>query len=163
MTEISEQPENRIPGSTDLLSPNKFKIVIGRFPKVDFFTQRVPLPTITLGRTIKTTNREVDIKYPGDKLEYEDLIVSILIDEGLEGYEEIHKWMNEAALAEDDNDFFSDMSILVLTNNSNKNKTFTFHNCFPQTIGNILFDTTATEDQPLSVDVIFNFSHFTIT
>lgn len=161
---IETQPLNSSPETTNLLSPNKYQVVISKFPNVNYFTQRVPIPTVTLGQAVQATNQEVDIKWPGDKLEFEDLILSVMMDENLAGYQEIYDWLFECASSEmHEDDVFSDISIIMLTNNSNKNKILKFHNAWPQTLGNILMDVTATEDQPLSTDIIFKYTHFTIT
>lgn len=151
------------PETTDYLSVNKYKILIHKYPNVEFFAQRIPIPTVTLGSTIQFTNREHDIKIPGDKVEYEDLIVSFIVDENMDTFKEILDWLQMAAadeLAHDE--IFSDISIISLTNNSNANKIFKFYNAWPQTITNILLDVTTTEDQPPTVDVIFKYTHFTL-
>jgi len=147
----------------NLLSPNKYKVVIERFPTVDMFTQRVPLPSVTLGSSMYYTNQDTDIKLPGDKIEYEDLIISLLVDKDLNGIIEILKWIQSAATSDNHMDMLSQISIQTLTNNSNANRKITFYNCFPQTMSNILFDVSETEDNPPSIDAIFKYSHYTIT
>lgn len=160
---IGQQPVNFKPSTTDLLSTNRFRVVIGRFPSVNYFTQRVPIPSIVLGQTRQFTNAPEDIKWPGDKIEYDDLLISFIIDENLAGMVEIIAWIQQAGSSEMGADVFSDITIVTLTNNSNANKTFTFHNAWPQTVSSFTLDTTQNEDQPLTADVIFKFSHFTLT
>lgn len=157
-------PEAFKPQSTDLLSANKFFVVINRFPKINFYTQRIPIPNVTLGSSIYYTNQDVDIKVPGDKIEYDDLILSLLMDENLSGYIEIYDWLRACANSEleEKDDLYSTLSIIFLTNNSQKNITFKFHNCFPYAIGGSGIDVSESEDQPLTMDVIFKYSHFTI-
>lgn len=146
----------------NLLSPNKFRIVINRFKDVSMFAQRVVIPGATMGTPMRPTNRYTDYFELGDKILYEDLIVSFLLDEDLETQESILQWMKEGASSELDSERFSDLSLIVLTNNSNKNKTYKFYNTFPYTTTSAMLDTGLTEDNPLTLDVIFKFSHYEI-
>lgn len=149
--------------TTDLFSTNRWQIVMERFPATEFFTNRVPIPSVTLGTTIQATNCEVDIKLPGDKLEYEDLILSVQLDEHFQGYCEILSWINWAVKNENNNEeTFSDISIMLNTVHDTTSKVLTFYNCFPYTMSNIMLDHTETEDQILTYDVMFKYTHFDI-
>jgi len=155
------QPEGPNVTNYNNLSPNKFKIVIDRFPGVNFFAQRVMVPDVSIGQTPIHTNRAVDYNVVGDKIVFADLIVSFLIDEDLKSYGEILNWIYKAGDSELDAPF-CDLKIIALTNNSNSNRQFKFCNAFPHTLGSVLFDSTVSEDQPLSMDVMFKFSHFVL-
>ena len=144
------------------LSPNKFKVVINLFPDTSFWAQRVVLPTITLGQNLVPTNKSIRWTTPGDTLEYDDLIISFIVDEDMIGYRKIKKWQEDTVNRERPDERFSDMQILLLTNNSNKNLSFKFKNTYPYLISTVLMDTTQAEDQPLTVDVNFKHSHFDI-
>lgn len=147
--------------NTTPLSTNKFKIVMERFPNTEMFSQAVVMPAVTLGASIRPTNTWVDYKLAGDKVEFDDLIISIIIDEDLQGYGEILAWMKDCADSELD-PLYSDITVIGLSGQYNENKRFKFYNCFPYNIGNVVFDVRATEDVPLTVDVIFKFSHFLV-
>lgn len=158
-----QNQSSQIPANTDLLSPNRFQVVIAKYPNVTYFAQRVPIPSVNLGTTHQFTNQEVDIKLPGDKIEYDDLLISFIIDEDVASFAEILRWIQDAAGSElSPQDLMTDLSIVILTNNSNKNKTFKFYNAFPYSISNIMLDVTVSEDQPLTADVMFKYTHFTI-
>lgn len=149
--------------SLDHLSPNKFEIVMTRFPGVQFFTQRVPIPSWTLGQVRRPTNRDKDITYPGDKIEFEDLILSLLLDENMQGFVEVFNWAKENVNVEYNDNTFSDISILIKNHSHNINRTITFYNCFPYNASTILLDATQAEDNPLSTDIIFKYTHYDIT
>ena len=155
------EPEGENVTNFNLQSPNKFKIVIDRFPGVNFFAQRINIPDVTIGTSPVFTNRVVDYTVVGDKIVFGDVIISFLLDEDLKAYKEILGWIYKAGDSEL-NIPFCDMKVIGLTNNSNSNTTFKFYNAFPYTIGNILLDTTISEDSPLSIDITFKFSHFQI-
>lgn len=145
-----------------LLSPNKFKVNINLFPDISFWSQRIILPTITLGQNRMSIPHTVDWFTPGDKLEYDDLIISLIADEDLVAYRKVKDWQEEIISSESPKDRFSDLSIFLLTNNSNKNITFKFKNTYPYLISTLMLDTSQAEDQPMTVDINFKHSHFEI-
>ena len=53
---------------------------------------RTNLPGITLSEAIQNTPFK-DISMPGNKLEYEDLSVTFIVDEYLENYTSMHEWL----------------------------------------------------------------------
>ena len=83
----SRQLKNR-----NFLSPAGFKFTLAKAPKVDFFSQSVSIPNINLGVSIQTTYLK-DIPIAGDKISYGDLDIEFFIDENLENYLQIERWM----------------------------------------------------------------------
>jgi hypothetical protein len=144
------------------LSPNKFLVVINRFKPLSFFAQEIVLPSVILGQNRMPTNRSITYSTPGDTVEYDDLMISFIVDEDLVAYKQLKDWEEEMAGTEIPEERFSDLSILLLTNNSNKNHTFKFYNTWPHTIGNIGLSVAQAEDAPVTVDVTFKHSKFEI-
>ena len=68
-------------------------------PKVDFFSQSVSIPNIDLGVAVQTTYLR-DIPVPGDKLTYGDLNIEFFIDENLENYLQMERWMRSLGYPE---------------------------------------------------------------
>ena len=56
----------------NFLSPVGFKFILGKYPKVDFFSNSSRIPEISLG-TINQPSYLKDVDVPGDKLSYGDL------------------------------------------------------------------------------------------
>ena len=88
----NQSPLSRQPTKLDYASPTQFRFVIGQLPKVEFFTVGTNLPGITLSEAIQNTPFK-DISMPGNKLEYEDLSVTFIVDEYLENYTSMHEWL----------------------------------------------------------------------
>ena len=76
----------------NFLSPVGFKLKINKCPKVDFLAVQANLPGITLGTALQP-NPYKDIELPGEKLVYDDFRVSFIVDEEMENYNQIYKWM----------------------------------------------------------------------
>ena len=128
----------------NFLSPAGFKFTLTKAPKVDFFSKSVSIPNLTLGAAIQT-NYLRDIPVPGDKLVYGDLDIDFFIDENLENYLEIERWMRslgypesleEAVDLNPENTTLlgaarSDGSILVYNSSFNAIARITFKDMFP--------------------------------
>ena len=87
VTETS--PLNRQPTKLDYTSPTQFRFLINQLPKVQYFTVSANVPGITLGDATYATPLK-DIPLPGEKLTYDDLNITFIVDENLENYIEIH-------------------------------------------------------------------------
>ncbi len=83
---------DRQPDKLDYTSPTQFRFGINQLPKVEFFTTSCNIPGITLGETSMGTPFK-DIPIIGDKLTYEQLTISFIVDEFLENYRTLHDWM----------------------------------------------------------------------
>ena len=85
-------PLSRQPTVTDYSSPTQFRFGINQLPKVEFFTTSANLPGISLGELVIPTPY-TDIPIVGDKITYENLSISFIVDEFLENYISIHNWL----------------------------------------------------------------------
>ena len=88
----STSPISRQPDQLDYASPTQFRFGIHQLPKVEFFTVSANLPGISAGTTTHATPFK-DIPTMGEKLEYENLSISFIVDEYLENYISLHNWM----------------------------------------------------------------------
>ena len=95
---------NRQPTKLDYASPTQFKFGVIKLPKVEYFCTAANIPGISLGQTSQPTPLK-DIPIPGDKLEYDNLNITFLVDENLENYREIHGWMTGLGFPKDTSQF----------------------------------------------------------
>ena len=80
------------PTNKNFLSPVGFKFVIGRTPNVDYFCQSASIPEVSIGvRDIQTPVKDYVI--PGDKMTFGDLNLRFLVNEDLDNYYEIYRWL----------------------------------------------------------------------
>ena len=97
-------PLSRQPEKLDYLSPTQFRFGIHQLPKVEFFVQTCNLPGLSMGNT-EIANPFKNIPVMGDKIEYEDLNLTFLVDEYLENYISLHKWMTGIGFPENRGEF----------------------------------------------------------
>ena len=84
--------QTRQPSKMDYASPVQFRFKIAKLPEVEFFVQTVNLPGISLcSATVPTPL--YDYPVPGDKITYQSLDISFLVDENLNNYKELHDWL----------------------------------------------------------------------
>ena len=96
---------SRQPTKLDYASPTQFKFSIIKLPKVEYFCTAVNVPGITLGGTMVQPSPLKDIPIPGEKLTYEPLQMTFLVDENLENFQEIHGWLVGLGFPRDHSEF----------------------------------------------------------
>ena len=83
---------DRTPSKFDYASPIQFRFKMTKLPQVEFFVQTANIPGITLGSTSFETPLK-DIAGVGDKVTYQTLDISFIVDENLNNYKELHDWI----------------------------------------------------------------------
>ena len=89
----------RQPDKLDYASPTQFRFGIHQLPKVEFFVQTCNLPGLTMNNT-EIPNPFKNIPVMGEKIEYEDLNLTFLVDEYLENYLQLHQWLTAIGFPE---------------------------------------------------------------
>ena len=84
---------NREPTKLDYASPIQFRFKMTKIPKVEFFVQTANIPGINLGTAV-VPSPLYDYPVPGDKIQYQTLDLSFLVDENLNNYKELHDWIS---------------------------------------------------------------------
>ena len=88
----------------DYASPIQFRFKMTKLPLVEFTVQTANIPGISLGSTSFETPLK-DIAGVGDKVSYQTLDVSFLVDENLNNYKEIHDWITGLGFPQDHTQF----------------------------------------------------------
>lgn len=94
----------RQPTQLDYASPTQFKFNIIKLPKVEYFCTEVNIPSLQMTNATQVTPLR-DIPLPGTKLDFGDLVLTFMIDEKLENYEEIFGWLRGLGFPEDHSDY----------------------------------------------------------
>ena len=161
------------PTNLNQLNVVSFDVSFSRLPAVQYFCQRISLPTVVLGETNEPTPF-LNIPVEGDTLTFEAMSLSFIVDEDLQNYREMYNWMTALGFPRDYSQFrtlkevvtdaasqpdskYSDLTIILYTNKANPNYKVTFTECFPTSLSSIQLDATPTGMDPIVVDVTFNF------
>ena len=124
--------QQRQPKTHNQLLPTSYKFVLARAPQLTFYCQSLSLPTISTD-TITQESPFTDISNPAGKISFEDLTLNFVVDEKMANWLEIYHWMTSLVPVDrlDEHsesantgvvypkDRFSDLSVVVTTNQSN--------------------------------------------
>jgi len=136
------------------LRNNNFIFTFKKIPGVQYSLQRINLPSVSVG-AIPIPSPVLDYPIPGDKITYGQVTFDFIVDEDLTNYIELWNWMHSFAnprrseqnpVIVNDRDKMSDGTLTILSNNKNPLKSVDYIDCFPQTIGDLQFDTTSESD-----------------
>ena len=182
----SVSPFDKQIANRNYMSPLGFKLILTKTPKVDFLCQSANIPQISMGTAIQPTYLK-DIPVPGDKVLYDDLNIRFLVDEKMENYLAIHKWITGLGYPEnlgqydqlrkddrrtdgrvgDDGDpryfNYSDATLQVLNSNYKPSVLINFTDAFPVSLSTLDFDVTTRDYNYFTAEVTFKYTIFNIT
>ena len=167
-----------------ILNKNNFKLIIQKTPTVEYYAQTVTIPGLSFSETIQATGIGVDAYFPGDKISFDTLNVSFLVDEDLENYQEMYNWMTQIVPISDSKDYQTLtgstmntlgvssqdensqnlVSMITLVTNTNKNipnRFFRFYDAFPISLGSLEMQ-SGSETAPVTCEVSFRYNFYEI-
>lgn len=156
---------------TNYLSPIEFIVSVKRLPHVQFFIQRAIIPGISLQPIPRPTALN-PIFETADRLVYNDLNLSFIVDEKMDNFIEVFNWMHGISfpqnfqqyknLNESEYGLKSDISIVIHNSNKNPHLEINFKDCFPIALGDITLDTTMPDVQYPEATVTFAYNSYSI-
>ena len=170
---------DRTPQNTNLLQPTKFVLTFARLPNIQFFCQSVNVPGVSLGKAGFNTPF-LDNYIAGNKLTYNPLEITFLLDEAFSTWQELYTWLLAIASPkgfEERNKLTSlekkmntsgilpvkyedSYSTAILTVNSNLNNPIIrlmYNQVFPTSLSDVKFDTTSSAETTMTCDATFNY------
>lgn len=138
-----------IPSNTNFLSPNKFVFTIPNLTTTTYFLQSVSLPGISTSEVPVDSRFSTTYRH-GDKLVYDPLVITFLVDEDLRNWEEIHNWLtgltfpekHEQYQAQSKKGLYFDSTLQINKNSNEENIRIKYFHCHPISLGPIQFDFT---------------------
>jgi len=110
----AQSPLARQPDKLDYASPTQFRFGINQLPKVEFFTINANLPGID-ATPIDFANPFKNIPIMGEKLSYDNLEITFIVDEYLENYQSLHNWMIGIGFPSNRSEFKTHRDVTSLT------------------------------------------------
>jgi len=172
---FKSQPDNQ-----NNSQPTRFKMIFPRGPNFTFWCQSVILPSLTMSYYTSPTPF-VDQKVPGDKLVYDDLLATILVDEDLQTWREIHNWIRGMTFPTDFAEYrnlnklsevlkhsstarpqYADMHIIIYNNNWQPILLWKFIDAFPIMLGQLSYSASDGPDSTMITDVTFAYQYFDV-
>jgi hypothetical protein len=170
MSAIDNTPVNR-----NFLSPLNFRFQIKKAPNVNFFIQKVNIPSISITNT-QSMNPLMRIPYSGDHLDYGDLSITFKVDEDLNNYLEVHNWLIGLGKPKDFDGYkmlqdakegtgdglVSDISIILLSSTKMPNFEINYTDAFPVSLSGISFNTVDSDVNYLEATATFKYQYYDI-
>jgi len=168
---------DRNPKNQNYLSVIGWNLILHRAPHVEFFVQEATIPALDLP-SVDYDNPFVKLPLSGDHVDYSPLEITLIMDEDLNAYSEIHDWLTGLgfpkdfsqykALADADRDEFrsrgiySDMSLTMLTSLKNSNIQFNFRDAWPTSISGWEMTNTIEDVMYATATATFRYGYFDI-
>lgn len=160
------------PQNTSILQLTRFTFLIPDKPYLKYFCQTVSIPGVSTSAVGVNTPFSTTYRH-GDKLAFEPLTITALVDEDMRIWEETYNWLKGLTRpsssdeylrksVKDQTPLYFDGYLTVNTNANNPNIRFKFHNCHPVSLGSINFDTKTNADNVPTCDVTFRYDIFEV-
>lgn len=173
MPQLIPQPQN-----TNFLQSTKFVLTFPRISNTQYFCQEVILPGISTSYAVYPTPF-VDLPVPGDKLVYEPLNITFIINEDLQSWLDIHNWLRGLTFPTDFSEYrnlknlssvsysspkpqYSDGVLNVLSALNNQKLTVKFTDVFPISLSAIQFNATDADTPTMTATASFKYSWYDI-
>jgi|SRR6056300_1532531 hypothetical protein len=154
------------------LQPTGFKFIIERtnYPNLEYFAQSVTHPGSSVQPLELANPRIVGIPLAGDKINYGEMSVDIILDEDMTAYKEMQAWLERIINDGHVEDSFgskeptaSDITVLIMSSHNNSNVKIKYNDCIPTNIGSITLASNAGDLQFTTFQVSFRFVSFEIS
>ena len=162
----STQPEN-----SSFLQPNKFTFSFPTLPFLKYFCQTVNIPGVSTS-PVTVDNPFSNTYRHGDKLMYDQMNLSVIVDEDIRVWEETYNWLLALTFPSEFRQYYRNTNgkqtayhdgiLTINTNANNPNIRFKFVNCHPASLGGINFSVQESPQTIITADIIFRYDRFEI-
>lgn len=165
MPALTTQPTN-----PNFLSQLNWRFVLKRAPNLSYFGVETELPGIELDSAEQVTPF-INMKWPGNKIRYDDWEYTFKVDEDMANYLEVYDWMNNLGFPDDFTGYpklqsgdgvVSDGTLFSLSSKQNANIQFRFINMFPYRLSPLRFSSQDADTEFLECTVSFKYQRFYI-
>lgn len=160
---------SRQPTNENFLSPVGFKFLCDAIPGVEFFCQSANIPGVSLSAVEVATPFNPHF-VAGDRVDYEELNLRIIVDENMKNWQEIYEWIKEMGISENFEEYESRKKkglntqgvLTILTGSNVPQLEFHFRQMFPISISGLQFDISSTDIAYLTADISFRYNSYSI-
>ena len=160
------------PQNSSILQLTRFTFIIPDKPYLKYFCQTVSIPSVSINPVTVPTPLTNTYRH-GDKMEFDALTITAIVDEDMRIWQETYDWMKGLANPvttdqylrknlQDRTPLYFDGFLTVNTNANNPNIRFKFQNCHPISLGGIDFDTKTDADNIPTCTIQFRYDIFEV-
>lgn len=153
--------------NTNTYQQSKFRIVFESLPFLTYFCQGSMLPDIQAD-PIKMENPFDPHWHAGDKLQFSNLDVSVILDEDMQVWKETFKWMRGLYFPNEHLEYYNqlkkglyhDATVIVMKNSNTENFRIKYTNCFPISMTRVSFERDVDANLTPKFDITFRYDQF---
>ena len=160
------------PQNSSILQLTRFTFIIPDKPFLKYYCQTVSIPSVSINPIAVPTPLTNTYRH-GDKIEFEALTITAIVDEDMRIWQETYDWMKGLAnpittdqylrkSLQDTTPIYFDGFLTVNTNANNPNIRFKFLNCHPTSLGGVDFDTKTDADNIPTCSITFRYDLFEV-
>lgn len=166
------------PVDQNLLQASKFSMTFTRLPYVQFFLQRINIPGISTNPAYQQTPF-IDVPVEPDKMTYEKLTMTFLVDEPIWSWTSINDWikgmtfpdnfqqykqltMQQRIQMQSNKPQYSDGTLTVMTNKNNPIMQVLFEDLFPISLTSVDLGVAITATEVVVATAEFAFKGYQI-
>jgi hypothetical protein len=147
------------PDNINNLSSVQFKFDIKRLPDTSYFLQTAMLPGMDMDAPqVGSPRRNRNVT--GSQIEFDPLVITFIVDEDMNNYLEIYRWMMFMMRNDDERQNYSDASLHILTGQMNSKMVARFVNIFPTSLTELNFGTNDDDNITMVCTATFNYTYF---
>lgn len=168
---LNETVISRVPKNTSFLQPTKFTFSFVTMPFLTYFCQTVQIPGVSTTAPV-VPSPFANMYRHGDKLVYDQLSVTSIIDEDMQSWLETYDWLLAITKPESFEQYkrfynpnkrlYHDAVMTINTNANLQNLRVKFFECHPTSISAVQFNTSDNADTIMTADIIFRYDRYEI-
>ena len=157
------------PANSSFLQGNKFTFSFATLPFLKYFCQTINIPGVSTS-PVTVDNPFSNTYRHGDKLIYDQINVTIIIDEDLRVWEETYNWLMALTFPKEFRQYYRNTNgrqtayhdgiLTVNTNANNPNIRFKFLSCHPLSLGGINFSVQESAQNIITADITFRYDRY---
>lgn len=167
-----------IPSNINPLQSNGFMFSVNKLPEIAFFCQEVSIPAIQLP-SADIESPLVLAPIPGEKMTFNDLSVTFMIDENMINYVAVYDWIVGLGFQESHSQYralmqerigslarnelvagYSDGTLSILNSSNNPIRTVRFVDMYPTSLSSVQLQSTTTDTTYLAGVVDFKYTYY---
>lgn len=142
-----------------------FKLEIPGFEEVNYFIQTTELPGMTMSG-VDTPYQKFATNVPSNRIEFDPLNFTMIVDEDYRNYESIYQWMVDILRTEPvagaESGMMKDVTLHILNSNKRGIAAIRFHRAYPTMLSAIPLESSTTDAVPPVCSVMFRYQFFEI-
>lgn len=150
------------------LGINYFHFELQRIPTVVYNCTEASLPNLTMAAAEQPTTLGIPVKRPIGKYNFEDLVITFMVDENLVNWLEIYRWMRALGNIDDDctnnslsfNSWMTTATLYLTKGTYKDNRKVIFHEIFPIGLSGLKFTSSANSASPQYASARFSYTYY---